>query len=234
MKSNEERNSQTLLRFLFQLSQAPKENQLFLLGDIFDFWISDGQAFYKHYKTVVDALLEFKSKGGIIYYFEGNHDFHIDRFWFDKYQIPVIDDIQYFKIDNLIVRLEHGDFINPDDIKYLNYRASIRRPWVEFIGHMLPGFFLKWLGDSLSARSRKKSNNYAIDNELQIRTMIREYAQKVYQEKPFDLLISGHMHIVDDYEIPDFKARSINLGSWFEKPRALKIEKNVVTWVDLN
>ena len=240
LKDIKERNSQTLLRFLLMLNQDPKNNSLYLLGDIFDFWVSDGNIFYNHYKEIVDAIVLLKKNGGQVFYFEGNHDFHVDVFWTKKFNIPVIEDVRFFQIGNYTVRLEHGDLMNPQDKKYLAYRASVRKNWVEKIGHLLPGFFLKWIGELLSAKSRKHSKNYSINNQNEIKMMIRNHAENIYQEKPFDLIISGHMHIEDDYEfeikdsIENKKVRSINLGTWLYRPLAVMIQDSNIDWVFLD
>lgn len=226
LKNINERNGNTLLRFLFFLNQNPKQHQLFFLGDIFDFWLSNGKAFADHYKPLIDEIEKFKKGGGYVCYFEGNHDFHVDVFWTKKLGIPVYEDEAYFKIDNLDVRLEHGDFINPDDVNYLKYRELVRKPWIEPIGHIVPGFFWKWLGEKLSQKSRKRSSNYTRVNADRVRELIRAHAHRVFEKKPFDLIVTGHMHIVDDYsfEQSGHKVRSINLGTWLDKPRVLKIE----------
>ena len=231
-----ERNSQILLRFLLRLNEDPKNNQLFLLGDIFDFWLSDGRAFQKQYQGIIDEIVKLKARGGNVYYFEGNHDFHVDVFWTKKYNIPVIDDLAFFKIGDFETRLEHGDLINSEDHKYLAYRASVRRPWVETVGHALPGSFLKWLGETLSAKSRKRSKHYSMNNQLEIKQMVRVHAELVHKEKPFDLIISGHMHVVDDYvfTINGKTVRSINLGTWLDKPIALMVQDSRIEWVELN
>lgn len=236
LKNNEERNSQILLRFLFQLNKNPQQNQLFLLGDIFDFWLSDGHAFGKCYRRIVDEIVKLKKNGGQVYYFEGNHDFHVDVFWTRKFDIPVIDDEGYFQIGDYIVRLEHGDFINPDDQKYLQYRASVRTPWAEFIGHLIPGWFWKWFGEMMSAKSRKKSKDYSVNNQAEIKNMIRRHAESIYKEKPFDLIITGHMHVEDDYQfnVDGRNVRSINLGTWLNRPIALLIENEKISWVPLD
>jgi UDP-2,3-diacylglucosamine hydrolase len=206
-----------------------------MLGDIFDFWLSDGEAFARHYKALVDEIKKFKAGGGYVCYFEGNHDFHVDVFWTRKLEIPVFEDEAYFKMGSLDVRLEHGDFINPDDEKYLRYRALIRHPWIEPIGHFVPGFFWKWLGEKMSHKSRKKSANYSKMNSEKVRTLIRAHAHKAYQEKAFDLIVTGHMHIVDEYSFQDGsrKVTSINLGTWLEKPRALQIVDGQMQLLDL-
>lgn len=226
IKNINERNGNKLLRFLFFLNQNPSQHQLFLLGDIFDFWISDGKIFQEHYKVLISEIQKFLDGGGKVFYFEGNHDFHIDVFWTKKLGIPVIENEAYYKIGEYKVRLEHGDFINPKDVAYLKYRETVRRSWVEPFAHYLPGVFWKSLGERISAGSRKKSSNYAVKNQDSIKQMIRTYAQKKHKEKEFDLLITGHMHVVDDFEFAteSGNVRSINLGTWLDEPRALMIQ----------
>lgn len=228
-----ERNGQTLLRFLFYLNQNPKEHRLFFLGDIFDFWLSDGVAFASHYKELIDQIALLKKNGGEVYYFEGNHDFHVDVFWTRKLQIPVYEDEAFFDIDQKVLRLEHGDFINPHDEKYLKYRALVRHPLIEPIGHILPGFFWKWLGEAQSQKSRKRTGHYGRNNADEIKQMVRTHAERVYEQKPFDLIITGHMHVFDDYtfERDGHKIRSINLGTWLESPRAMLLENGEVSFV---
>lgn len=226
LKDVNERNGNTLLRFLFFLNKNPKQHRLFLLGDIFDFWLSDGKAFRSHYQVLIDQIAQFKKNGGLIYYFEGNHDFHIDVFWTKYLDIPVYEEVAFFEIDGLKLRLEHGDFINPDDKAYLRYRATVRHPLVEPLGHFLPGWFWKWFGEGTSKKSRKRTSHYASQNSEKMIQMIRDYAKSVYAEKEFDVIVTGHMHFFDDYqfEVNKKKVRSINLGTWLEVPRVLKIE----------
>ena len=236
IKDINERNGNTLLRFFFYLNQNPSKHKVYFLGDIFDFWLSDGKAFQKHYQYLIQQIKFFKDNGGELIYFEGNHDFHIDRFWTHKLDIPVIENEAYFQIGKLKVRCEHGDYINPDDKAYIKYREKVRRPWVEWIAHTLPGWFWKWFGETLSAKSRKKTARYAIDNTEQLRTMIQAYAMKVYNSEHFDLIVTGHMHIFDDYEFTGSHhkhVRSVNLGTWLELPRALCIENDKVEIINL-
>lgn len=224
------------MRFLFYLNENPKVHRLFLLGDIFDAWVSDGSSFIDQYQPVIAQIAQFKNAGGEVYYFEGNHDVHIDVYWTKKFNIPVIEDFEYFDLGGLTVRAEHGDYINPDDIVYLKYLELIHRPWVEFTIHRIPSRFWKWLTESYSQKSRKKTSRYTSENVEKIRKQIRQYAEKSFQEKPFDLIVTGHMHVFDDYEfsVAGKKVRSINLGTWLDKPRVLKLENGKIEIVELN
>lgn len=235
LKDLHERNGNTLLRFLFYLNQNPKAHRLFLLGDIFDAWVSDGRAFVKHYRPLIDELEKFKFGGGEVYYFEGNHDVHIDIFWTKKFGIPVIEDMAYFNLHGKIVRLEHGDLINPDDRAYHDYRDLIHTPWVEVLAHRLPSHFWKWLTEWQSSKSRKKTSRYALENTEAIIALIRKHAVTSFNKKAFDLIVTGHMHIFDDYSfnVNGKSVRSINLGTWLEIPRALRMTDEKLEIIDL-
>lgn len=235
LKSINERSGEILLRFLLMLNENPKEHQLYFLGDIFDFWISNGIAFARQYDVLIQQIEKFKSAGGQVFYFEGNHDFHVDVFWTKKLNIPVYENEFYFKIGNLDVRLEHGDFINPDDTNYHKYRAFVRQPWIEIFAHILPSWFWKPIGEWLSEKSRKRTGSYAQKNSEKVITQIRAYAHKAFSEKPFDLIVTGHMHIRDHYsfQVGSKKITSINLGTWLEKPQALKLKNDLFEVVDL-
>lgn len=233
-----ERNGNLLLRFFFFLNQKPSDHTVYFLGDIFDFWLSDGRVFRSHYKQLIDEIRRFKDGGGHLIYFEGNHDFHIDRFWTAYLNIPVIENEATFMIDGLKVRCEHGDYINPDDRAYLAYREQIRQPWVEWFAHNLPGHFWKRVGETLSKKSRKKTGHYASQNPEKLKAMIQAYAMKVYNTEPFDLIVTGHMHVFDDYSfvVGDKTVRSINLGTWLVEPLALCIDQGqqkIVSVADL-
>lgn len=235
-----ERNGNLLLRFFFLLNQNPSGHTVYFLGDIFDFWLSDHQALQDHYKQLIDEIRKFKNGGGKLFYFEGNHDFHVDRFWTNQLDIPVYENEGFFMIDGLKVRCEHGDYINPDDKAYLAYRETVRQPWIEWFAHNLPGKLWKRVGESLSKKSRKKTGQYAAQNPDKLKAMIQAYAMKVFNAEPFDVIVTGHMHVFDDYRfsVGSRSVRSINLGTWLVEPLALCIDQgqievvNVITLVN--
>lgn len=231
-----ERNGVTLLRFLFELNKNPQQHQLFLVGDIFDVWVSDGSVFVEKFQLVIAELAKLQENGGKVYYFEGNHDVHIDKFWTPRFQIEVFDGPRNFSLGGLKVRVEHGDFINPDDHAYLRYLSIIRHPIIEFLGHTLPSRFWSYIATRQSKKSRKKTSRYAVDNSEKIKSLIRAHAERTVLKDNFDLIVTGHMHVFDDYQFTknNKERRSINLGTWLEKPRALKISDGKIEIVDLS
>jgi UDP-2,3-diacylglucosamine hydrolase len=237
LENMQERNGEILLRFLHFLAEQKEVPDLYLLGDIFDFWISGHKVFVKKFEPLWEPLKKLKERGANLVYFEGNHDLHLHPFWKKKLGFELFANAEYRRIGGYNIRLEHGDLMNPNDTVYLKWRAFTRNPRYEFLAHILPGFVWDWVGNKLSENSRKKSRQYTKRNEEPIREMVREHALKAYQEKPFDILISGHMHVHLDEKVQglDRPVRNINLGSWLggENPRALCIEGQQISWVEL-
>lgn len=233
----QERNGKILLRFLRSLLEKnPSEIHLFLLGDIFDLWIGGHQYFVKRYQPLIEVLQALKAAGTRITYIEGNHDLHIEDFFKKQLGADVFVEAQYFNIDGMKVRCEHGDLINSNDKAYLRYRGVVRHPLVKPLGTRLPGQFWGYVGEKMSQKSRKKSGTYRVQNESALVQMIRGHIAKAYQEQEFDIVISGHMHVFDDHVV-DFdgkKVRSINLGSWFEDTiKVFQIKDGQGNWVTI-
>lgn len=236
LKTAEERNGKILLRFLRYLSERnPREIHLFMLGDIFDLWVGGHSYFGNKFKDIIQALKDLKSAGARITFIEGNHDVHIEKY-FEKIGVEVHVEAQYYELDGFVVRCEHGDLINLNDEKYLKYRSIIRNPWVKPLGNIIPGRVWDYVGNRASKKSRAKSGHYRVSNEDKLIEMIRNHIPFAYIEKPFDIIVSGHMHIFDDYwtELGGRTIRSVNLGSWFEERiRVFRLNQGVGEWVDV-
>ncbi len=235
LKDIRERNSEELLRFLHFVSNDTKTTHLFLLGDIFDLWVGHSKLFHTKFAPLVDLIIKIKRQGIEVIYFEGNHDLHIEKFWQEKFQIPVLVERKIYQLGNLKVQVEHGDYINPDDLAYMRYLGVIRSLPMKIFAQTMPGKFFERLGTWASRVSRETSYTYRKDSENLLRERIRTFAKTQAQISDFDYLIAGHMHLRDEYQ---FQAGgksviSINLGSWFDEPKAFCIEDGKGQWVTI-
>jgi UDP-2,3-diacylglucosamine hydrolase len=84
LKSKEERSAQIFVRFLKRLQDEQQLTHLFLLGDIFDFWVSDHSYFIEKFHPIVEEIDRITRRGIEVHYFEGNHDLHLERYWYRK------------------------------------------------------------------------------------------------------------------------------------------------------
>ncbi len=240
LKKMKERNSKKLLRFLHSivaivandLERKRKDKyHIFFLGDIFDLWVSDHNIFLKEYEPIISAVSKLRELNVNINYFEGNHDLHLDVFWEQKLGVNVYEEALLVKLDKITLRVEHGDLINQNDHAYLRLRRFLRSFPVEFLGHKLPGKLWEIIGSLASQKSRKRSQTFRSTREDEIRKMIRSHAEKSYNESHFDLIVTGHMHVFDDYKFSGVRGkiiRSINLGSWENEARVLELNNGKV------
>lgn len=72
-------NYRLLVEFLTELRGTV--DTLFILGDLFEFWIGYETVPFTHYLPILKKLQELAENGTEIVYLEGNHDFHMGPFF---------------------------------------------------------------------------------------------------------------------------------------------------------
>lgn len=223
LKNTQERSSEILLRFLIELIERNRPaTHLFLVGDIFDIWAGGHEYYSKLYAPITDRLIELQKTGVEVHYFEGNHDMHMARFW-QKHGVNVWVDPKIFQLGAQRVYIEHGDMINLNDLAYQRYRRFYRHPLTRLLIECVPPSWMHAFGRKFSQESRKHSAPQREDRSAELRDMIRSHAQKVRSVFEFDLMVTGHMHVQDDFKWnhQGQPCQSVNLGSWFDGAKAL-------------
>ncbi|MBE8162818.1 MAG: UDP-2,3-diacylglucosamine diphosphatase [Bdellovibrionaceae bacterium] len=226
------------LKFLKFILQSKNVDHLFLVGDIFDLWVSDKSIFFNHFSEVVILLQNIAEQGTKVHYFEGNHDLYINNYFKNKKNIITYNCPQTFYLNGLNLKIEHGDLINQEDYWYLKWKKIINsksfKQWVR----MCPGFFVFYLGSLLSFLSSLKNkisflNKKPIEKELyekNICKMLRNYAEVKCKNEEVDIFINGHVHVADlyQYQASGKEKYAINLGEWKKTPHVLSVvDKNI-------
>lgn len=235
IKSDSEPRAQQLIQFLKSLGFERQATHLFFLGDIFDIWVGNSDFFINRYEKVLTAIIDLKKRGVEVHYFEGNHDVYVSGFW-EKYGVTTHEQGALVRLASWNLYLDHGDYINPDDTTYLKWLQIMRSNPMRFLATTLPGIFWGKLGEYASRKSRQASRRKRLDLEDFLREKLRTYAKIMGQKIDFDFLITGHIHIQDDYTFTKAsgrKVRSINLGSWFEHVKVFYLDEVGGSWVDL-
>ncbi len=220
-------------RFLATLS-GDNASHLVLLGDIFDLWVADHRYFIDRFDAIIDEIRRLRDEGVEILYFEGNHDLHLRYFWADELGITVHGEATYLTLGQRTLRLEHGDQMDPDDTGYLFLRWFLRTPLIRFLVRNLPGRLIAGVGERASETSRHYTSNAKSIEDNDAVQKIRIHAEKVHAERPFDLIVSGHVHVRDDWQSPDKGFRSVNLGSWLDKPCYFQVDAEAAAFHELD
>lgn len=230
LKNERESNSERLLLFLHSIESGERPaTHLFLVGDIFDLWIHDHRYFVDKFKRIVNAIRTVVLKGIEVHYFEGNHDLYLTSFWQQDVGVRVHDGPRFFHLGEKKIRVEHGDFMNPDDRGYLFLRRFLRTTFMQWIAEHLPGSLVQRLGAWASDTSGQYTRQRSASDDQNIRYFMHNYAESVVKEQSFDYLITGHTHLRDEFTFTyqDRQVVSLNLGSWLESvPQILKIDEN--------
>lgn len=214
------------VEFLRNLGGSGNASHLFLMGDIFDLWIAAHRYFIDKYRPIIDEIARLRDQGVEIHYFEGNHDLYLRHYWGEEMGLNVHEGPAYLELGHRIVRIEHGDQMDPEDRGYRFLRWFLRTPPLKFLMPRLPGALVVRIGKKSSRTSRVyTSETKTITREDTIRK-IRTHAETVYEEHPFDLIISGHVHVRDQYLVQDGQIafKSVNLGTWLDTPCYYQID----------
>lgn len=226
----QDQKAQVLLRFLVSLKP---DDTVFFNGDIFDLWLGGHSYFVDKFRPLIDQLGNFVKSGGKVHYFEGNHDLHLKKFWQGTVGAKVYRGPEIFMFEDAVIRVEHGDQMDPEDTGYIFLRWLLRTWPLTMIILYLPGFLVAAIGRWASSTSRTYTNSKR--DEERITNVIHTHAQKVYGERHFDAIITGHVHLRDEFHFQrDGKIiKSFNLGCWDDKPSVLSFSKNEWAWIQL-
>ncbi len=195
---------------------------LFILGDLFDFWVHPRQAAESPEAEVLHALRELQERGTAVHIMPGNRDFALDGNVLGKFRLnPLPDPSVLVLADGQRVLLTHGDLLCTDDIRYQRFRRIIRNPPVRLLLGRLPFGTLKWLARLLRQGSRR-----AIRHKSQAATQATTegIARALKGEFPFHglrspytLLLHGHTHQALLEERQEISGRRLVLGDWSER-----------------
>lgn len=226
------------LLFLRLLDQcrAQKINEIFLVGDIFDLWISDRRYFTEHYQNVIEKIRGLRLMGVKIHYFEGNHDLDLRRYWQHHLGVDVYSEAAFFTLNGLKFRIEHGDQMDRNDRGYLFLRWLLRTPPLVILQRYLPDSAVGWIGRRASRASRDYTTQVKTMGDDEVRETMRAHARRMFAQIPFDVFVSGHVHVVDESQqsvgIQNFIC--VNLGTWLKTPMIGELKNQTFHLVSLD
>lgn len=198
-------------------SIKPTTEELFLMGDLFDFWFEYKTVVPKGYVRFLGKLAEFTDAGIPVHVFRGNHDI-----WaFDYLQKEV--GVQLYRkpvirtFNNKQFFLAHGDGLGPGDTGYKLLKKLFEVKANQFlfrwlhpdIGTRIGLCFSKKSRIANVARERKTEIPVAAQNE-----MLYHFCQdKLLQGNTIHFFIFGHRHIPLNHLLKP-NSRLIILGDW--------------------
>ncbi len=188
-------------------------DDLFIAGDLFDFWFCRKNNIYSDFKIIIDKLVELKNAGIRIHLFEGNHDFFMKEYFHDYLGMDVFEDSADFMLDGKIIYVSHGDTADKNNKIYMIFRKILRSGAFYHFQRFIPSAVL-WMVAGLGSAASKELNK---ENGDQLFERMSEYAQEKLRGD-YDAIILGHSHqaVVKNYMIEGKEKKFVALGDWIK------------------
>ena len=207
-------------RFIgFLHGRARHAERLFILGDLFDYWIGD-DAPAREFDAVVQALATV-SESTPVHFIAGNRDFLIGERFARRSGCRLLPQEHVIETQGATVLLMHGDLLCTGDTAYQRYRRVIRHPLTLAAIHRLRPAWRRRLAVLLRRRSRdairRKPAAIMDVDETTVAACMRRHAVR--------RLIHGHTHrpAIHDFVLDGEPAQRIVLGDWYERGSVLEL-----------
>lgn len=186
----EDKNYGLLLDFLSGL--RGNTHTLYILGDLFEFWIGYDESCFPHYGPLLEQLKKLSATGTEIVYFEGNHDFHLGSFFTGALGAQVFPGPSTLTIDGKRIHICHGDQVNTRDYGHRIMRLLLHSSFTRFLIPMFPSELAFLTARYLSVRSKRK--HVKRNARWDYRNLLERYADNCFREG-CDAVVTAHFHL---------------------------------------
>lgn len=187
-------------------------SELYLMGDIFDFWHEWKRVVPRGFTRFLGKLSQIADSGVKITMFTGNHDIWIYDYLAEEIGLELHYHPIERELNGLKFFLAHGDGLGPGDTSYKILKKVFTNPMLQWLfkrlhPNLAMAFGLGWSKNSRYAKGIIAEGYRGDDKEWQ--TL---FANEELQRKKHDIFVFGHRHIPSDIKVQE--SRVINLGDW--------------------
>lgn len=200
-----------IVSFLDEIKSDAAE--IFLVGDMFDFWYEYRQVVPKGFVRLLGKLAELSDAGIPLHFFVGNHDMWMRDYFQKELNIPVYFEPVELERNGKKILIGHGDGLGPGDHGYKRLKKIFRNPVCKWLFGALPPVVGMGLANYLSRRSRAQTGSAEEVFLGEDREWLIIYCKEVLEKKKIDFFIFGHRHLPIDFRLGN-NSRYINLGDW--------------------
>ncbi len=188
LQASHPRTAEAFFRFLAE--RAAHAEQLYLLGDIFEYWAGDDDLDDPFNRSVATALRRVSDGGTAVYWLGGNRDFLVGTGFADAAGLTLLPEPHVATIAGRQVVLVHGDAQCTDDVKYMAFRAQVRDPaWQQqFLAMPLAQ------RKAIIAGLREGSRAAHGEKSYEIMDVTPSAVAALHADSGTDAIIHGHTH----------------------------------------
>lgn len=216
-------------RLLVKFLSFAKDNcdELFIVGDLFDYWFEYKRVYQKGFFRTLTALQDITEAGISLHYFIGNHDFLHRDFFTKEIGAIMYPDPSEFILNDKRFFIGHGDGLVQNDSGYKILKAVLRNKFLQKAYSIIHPD----LGVALASGTSKSSREYTSEkNYGEVDGLLQSAERKI--DEGYDYVLFGHLH--KRHFINYKHGAYINLGSWLDKPCYGKFTNSnfeIVEWI---
>ncbi len=207
-----------LARFLEE--KAPSADALYVLGDLFEYWIGDDDRseFNEHVAKLFKSLADKKVP---IFFIHGNRDFLIRKAFATRAGMTLLPEQKVIDLYGTKTLILHGDELCTQDTAYQKFRRKARGWWWPRLVLALPLSTRRKIAEKGRETSAKNQQSLTMEIMDVTHTAVIEMMQKFGVTR----MIHGHTHrpAVHELTVEGKKAQRIVLGDWYEQGSMLKV-----------
>lgn len=202
-----------IIRFLDEIKNDALE--IFILGDLFDFWYEYKKVVPKGYVRILGKLAEITDSGIPVYFFVGNHDMWMNDYFQKELNIPVFFEPREFEYSGKKFLIGHGDGLGPGDHGYKFIKKVFRNKACQWLFGILPPYIGMGIAGYFSRKSRAQTGQSDEVFLGEDKEWLIQYSKEVLQKTHYDYFVFGHRHLPLDIRLTE-KSRYLNLGDWIK------------------
>lgn len=208
------------LFFDFLKNTAPQAEALYILGDLFEYWIGDDDVDDGLNGKVVKALAALADSGTKTHFMHGNRDFLIGKRFANLAKLTLLPDPTLIDLYGKRTLLMHGDTLCTDDIDYQRFRTQVRGEDWQMTFLAKPLDVRRTEVETMRAGSEKAKQAKPIE----IMDVAENAVVELLRRHDWPALIHGHTHrrACHDLEWNGYRTQRWVLPDWYETGGYLK------------
>ncbi|WP_153447310.1 UDP-2,3-diacylglucosamine diphosphatase [Vibrio algicola] len=202
----------------FMQTEAPQAQALYVLGDLFEFWIGDDDDTpFNH--TIKQAFSSLTKQGVKCYFIQGNRDFLLGKRFCQQTGVTLLDDVCLIDLYGIPTVILHGDTLCTMDENYQKFRARVHQPWLQFLFNHIPLF----IRQKIVSHVQNKAKQVKQTKQMNIMDVTPSEVIAVLESYQVTQMIHGHTHrpLVHQLQTKQGNATRIVLGDWYEQGSVL-------------
>ena len=214
-----------LLKFLE--NQAGQAERLYILGDLFEYWIGDDAVSLVGAEPILQAMQQV-SQQVPCYFIAGNRDFLVGPDFSRSSGFEILADESVVDLYGIPTLLLHGDSLCTDDVAHQQFRSAMvtNSAWRE-------GFLQLSIPERIAAakQARMQSNQHKSEITMEIMDVTEQAVVDTFAKYQVSQMIHGHTHRQNthQYRLNDQLLSRYVLGDWGATSSIMKVDSSGIS-----